>query len=169
MEGNIFRVNRVHFPIIEINFDVYDTISSENTFTASGLNTFFHRGDEGSIYVLAYERLCKFYSFSTLFGFNSHPNLSELPCTARLFFVSVFGFAFSFNCFAERNFRFNQIEIYFVSLADLFGYNFHVQITLAGDNCLMKLRINDIMEGWIFGMNLRESNSHFFFYLTNFW
>ncbi len=154
----------MHFAIVEVYLHVFNAVASQNAFSAGSFDTFFHRGDEGTIHVLPHQRLGKLDTFSTLFGLYAHPNFCKLASAARLFLVAIFCFSFALNGFAEGDLGFNQVKIDFVFLTNFFRHHFHVEVSLAGDYCLVQLRINHIEEGWVFRVDLSQTNGHFFFF-----
>ena len=79
-------------------------------------------------------------------GFDAHPHLGKLAGAAALFLVPVLGLTVVSDGFAEGNLRGGQIHLDVEPFLDALHGHLQVQFALAGDDGLVQLGVDVILE-----------------------
>ena len=146
LEGDVLGVHRVHFAVIKVDLHVDHAVAGDDAVGAGAVDAFLHGGHEHAVHILADEGVGEFHTMVAWCGLDAQPHLGELAGAAALFFVTVLCLAVVPDGFAEGNLWGGQLDLDIEPFLDPLHGHLQVQLALAGDDGLVQLGVDVILE-----------------------
>ena len=146
LEGDVLGIHRVHFAVVKVDLHVHHAVAGDDAVGAGAVDAFLHGGHEHAVHILADEGVSEFHTMVAWCGLDAQPHLGELAGAAALFFVTVLCLAVVPDGFAEGNLWGGQLDLDVEPFLDPLHGHLQVQLALAGDDGLVQLRVDVILE-----------------------
>ena len=159
-ERDFLTVNGVFLTVVECYFAVDEFAARKNAFSENFADTFFNCGDESAGDYAADDSVNEF-EFAFAVRFENDVDFCEFARSARLFFVAVTCFCFSFDRFSVGDSRFKYFDVKSELVLDFLCQNFEVKFAETVNEKLFELGIVDHSEGCVFDLHLFDSSCDF--------
>ena len=146
LEGDILGINRVHFAVVKVDLDIHHAVAGEDAVCGGAVNALLDGGHEYSVDILANKGLGEFDAVVAGSRLDAHPHFGELAGASTLFLVAVLGLTVAADGFAERNLRGGEFHLDVETFLDALHGDLQVQLALAGDDGLVKLGVDVVLE-----------------------